>query len=244
MKFAMRDKLGREASPHLFETVENELERLWAALKALNDTVLGIDSSGTVDLSAYVKGPTPALSVDAELTLWSGTTGRLLKRGTGTGFVKVTSGVVSVQAQVDLTSEVTGLLPLANLALDGDATHVLFGDGTMRAAVKADISDFAHRLLSAEHSDTAPETPEPGAVIVGTASGETVDAGAYWLDGGPVGTVSTLDDPGDDTYWIDGAPVAFVGFSNEGQWAKLDPPPRANMILKWNGTTFEWIDYP
>lgn len=36
-----------------------------------------------------------ATSVDSELVLFSGTTGKLLKRGTGTGFVKVTSGVVS-----------------------------------------------------------------------------------------------------------------------------------------------------
>jgi hypothetical protein len=240
-RFAMRDKLGREASPQLFETIENEFERLWAALKAVNDEGGSADSS--VDLSDYVKGPTPASSVDAELALWSGTTGRLLKRGTGTGFVKVTSGVASVQALIDLTDEVTGLLPLANLALDGDATHVLFGDGTMRALVRADISDFAHRLLSAQHSDTEPETPEPGALIVGVSTGDTVDSELFWLDGQPVAIVSGLDDTGADDYWLDGAPVAPVGFSSEGQWAKLDPSPDLDVVVKWNGTSFEWAPY-
>jgi len=38
----------------------------------------------------------PAASVDGEIALFDGVTGKLLERATGTGFVKVTSGVMSV----------------------------------------------------------------------------------------------------------------------------------------------------
>ena len=241
-RFAMRNKLPREISPLAMETIENELEYLWAALKAVNESI-DTTSGATVDLSDYVTGPVPGVSVQDEIVLWSGVTGRVLKRASGTGVVHATSGVYGV-GLVNLASEVSGLLPLANLSLDGNATHLLFGDGTMRAIVKADISDFAHRLLSAEHSDTTPETPEPGAIIVGVAGGETIDAELYWIDGGPVPTVSSLADLGADEYWIDGGPLASIGFSSEGKWAKLAPPAHANMILKWDGTALGWIDYP
>lgn len=242
-RFAMRDKLSREGTPQNFETIENELERLWAALKAVNDSI-GEGGDGSVDLSDYVQGPTPAVSVANEIALWADTSGRLLKRSTGTGFVRLTSGVVSVQPAIDLNTDVTGLLPLSNLDLDGDATHVLFGDGTLRALERDDISDFPHRLLSAEHSDTEPELAEAGAIIVGRASGETIAAEAYWFDGQPAPAVSSLVDIGGNEFWIDGEPLAAIGFSSAGQWTKLDPPPHGDMILLWNGVDFEWIDYP
>jgi hypothetical protein len=230
-RFAMRDKLGREATPHTFETIENELERLWAALKRIN----------TLASEGGVQGPDS--SNDGEIVLFSGATGALLKAATGTGVVHATLGVYSV-SDVDLASEVTGLLPVGNLALDGDATHVLFMDGTMRAIVAADIGDFAHRVLSAEHSDSVPAVPEAGALIVGQTSGETVDAEVYWLDGEPAPIISGLDDPGADVYWIDGEPLAGIGFSTEGRWAKLDPSPVPDVVPLWNGVEFEWVALP
>lgn len=54
-----------------------------------------------------------ATSVDGEIVLFSGTGGKTGKRATQTGVCKVTSGVLSA-SNVDLTSEVTGVLPLAN----------------------------------------------------------------------------------------------------------------------------------
>lgn len=46
----------------------------------------------------------PSISVDAEIVLFDSTTGKLLKRATGSGFVKATGGVYSTQA-----NPVTGL---------------------------------------------------------------------------------------------------------------------------------------
>jgi hypothetical protein len=58
----------------------------------------------------------PASSVASEVVLFDGTTGKILKSATGTGIVRVTSGVYGTPGAVDLTSEVTGDLPFANLA--------------------------------------------------------------------------------------------------------------------------------
>lgn len=58
-----------------------------------------------------------ASSVDSEIALFSGTGGKTIKRATGTGFVKVTSGVIGTPAaQISLTADVTGVLPIANIA--------------------------------------------------------------------------------------------------------------------------------
>ena len=64
-----------------------------------------------------------ATSVDSEVALFSSTSGKLLKRATGTGVCKLTSGVLSV-SNVDLTSEVTGVLPLANGGTNKNMTAV------------------------------------------------------------------------------------------------------------------------
>lgn len=57
----------------------------------------------------------PASSDDNGLVLFDGISGKIIKEASGTGFVKVTSGVMGVpSATVSLTSEVAGILPVAN----------------------------------------------------------------------------------------------------------------------------------
>jgi hypothetical protein len=59
--------------------------------------------------------------------LYSGTTGKVSKRATGSGFAKVLSGVFSTSASVNLTSEVSGVLPMTNGGTDKALTPVLGG---------------------------------------------------------------------------------------------------------------------
>lgn len=86
-------------------------------------------ATGTADATTYHRGDgtwatisgeglgdastNTASSVDSEVALFSGTGGKTIKRGTGTGVAHVTSGVLSASAVV-LTTEVSGILPVAN----------------------------------------------------------------------------------------------------------------------------------
>lgn len=104
------------------------------------DTVLsGLITTNTTDIAARVIGQ--SASVDSEIALFSGTGGKTIKRATGTGFVKVTSGVMGTpSAAVDLTSEVTGTLPV-NKGGTGAATltanNVIIGNGTSAVSLVA-----------------------------------------------------------------------------------------------------------
>ena len=75
----------------------------------------------------------PAASIDSEIALFNSTTGKLLKRATGTGPAKLTSGVLSAAA-IDLSgSEVTSDLPLSKLAQASAASRLL-GRGSASGA--------------------------------------------------------------------------------------------------------------
>lgn len=90
----------------------------------------------------------PASSVDGEVALFDGTTGKLLKRATGSGVAKLSSGVLSA-SQVDLTTEVTGTLPNSNTtaASANTASAIVardasgnFSAGTITAALSGNAS--------------------------------------------------------------------------------------------------------
>jgi hypothetical protein len=85
----------------------------------------------------------PASSVEKEIALFDGTTGKLLERATGTGIVRVTSGVYGTPGNVDLTTEVTGDLPFANLVQASGASK-LVGRGSASGA-----GDFQEVTLGA-----------------------------------------------------------------------------------------------
>lgn len=79
----------------------------------------------------------PAASVASELVLFDGTTGKLIKRGSGSGYVKATSGVVSYVAAIPgadvvaATGSVAGAVTTAAQTFAG--TKTLLGDGSANA---------------------------------------------------------------------------------------------------------------
>lgn len=102
---------------------------------------LGVEWS-TVAGTGDVVGP--ASSVDSEIVLFDGTTGKLIKAATESGFVKATDGVYSTQTSIDLSTDVTGVLPTLS---------------------------YRHGLLSDPHSDTLPAAPVSGDLIYATPIG-------------------------------------------------------------------------
>jgi hypothetical protein len=94
-----------------------------------------LSSNAQTQISAKVDGV--ASSVDAEMALFDSTTGKLIKRATGTGFVKATSGVYSTSANIDLSADVsTTVLPIAN---GGTAKALTLADG---GVVWSDANSF------------------------------------------------------------------------------------------------------
>ena len=90
-----------------------------------------------VDTQDANKVTGPASSVDGEIALFDATTGKLIKRATGTGPVKATSGVYST-GNINLASEVTGTLPIANGGT-GQTSQTAAFDALAPTTVKGDI---------------------------------------------------------------------------------------------------------
>lgn len=123
-----------------------------AGVVAATDTILQAIQKLNGNIAAIVPGTGdvvgPASSVDSEVALFDGVTGKLLKRASATGVAKLSSGVLSA-SNVDLTSEVTGVLPNANTtAASANTVSAIvtrdgsgdFAAGTITAALTGNAS--------------------------------------------------------------------------------------------------------
>ena len=132
-------------------------------------------------------------SVDSEVVLFSGTAGKTGKRATGTGVAHLTSGVLSV-SNVDLTSEVTGNLPVTNLNSGTSASSSTFwrGDSTWTAPTNIYNGDGT---LSGDRSLSG----NAHTLSLGT-SGSKVSSFSVWSSGGVLlegtGSGASTWDPG------------------------------------------------
>ena len=91
-----------------------------------------------------------ALSVDSELAVFSGTTGKLVKRGTGSGLALLTSGVLSIKAAP--TGAVVGTTDTQTLtgktiAGASNTLSIREADLTLSDLTTADVSTARHGLL-------------------------------------------------------------------------------------------------
>lgn len=105
-----------------------------AALKFLK-----ADGNWAVPAGAGDVSSNTGVSVDSEIALFNSTTGKQIKRATGTGVCHATSGVFSV-SNVLLASEVTGTLPVGNggTGVTTSTNHgVLLGQGASNIAATA-----------------------------------------------------------------------------------------------------------
>jgi hypothetical protein len=119
---------------------------------ATTDTELGFVSGVTSAIQTQLNSITtaaadvivgPASAVDSQVALFDGITGKLAKASTASGVAKLASGVLSA-SNVDLTSEVTGVLPIANggtnssAALNNNRIAISSGGALVEAAALTD----------------------------------------------------------------------------------------------------------
>jgi hypothetical protein len=112
-------------------------ESLWVVTSA-NPITIGTTSitfdRAAFDANGYIAATSPV--VDSEIVLFSGVTGDAVKRATGTGYVKVTSGVIQTPAAT---------VPLSDLATQ--AANTVVANATASTAAPTAVSVGASQLL-------------------------------------------------------------------------------------------------
>lgn len=173
-------------------------------------------------------------SVNNEIVLFSGTTGKVLKRAAGTGFVKATSGVISYSTAVDLSTDTTGSLPI-NRGGTGQAT----ASDALNALLPSQTGN-ANKFFQTDGTNSGwvdvNQVPDGGTAGQLLSKIDGTDGNTEWVDaptslppGGTTGQVLTkLSGTDGDADWEDGA----SGLPDQtGQTGKF---------LQTNGTLASW----
>lgn len=100
----------------------------------------------------------PSSSVDSEVALFSGTTGKVIKRAVATGIAKLTSGVLSA------------VTTWASAALTGTASHVATFDGSGNPSSKA-VGTSANTIAAGDDSRFIAQASATDKVLARTSSG-------------------------------------------------------------------------
>jgi hypothetical protein len=160
-------------------------------------------ASGNGDVSG------PASSVDGEAVVFDGITGKLVKSATGSGVAHLLSGVLSASAVV-LTSEVSGILPIANggtnssTALSGSSIMISNGTSVIQGAAGT-TTTVLHGNASGAPSYSAVSLTADVSGILPTANGGTGLSAA-----GTLGNILTSD----GTIWTSSPMPSFIDTLN------------------------------
>lgn len=140
----------------------------------------------------------PSSSVDSEIAIFSGTTGKVIKRATGTGFAKLTSGVLSSVSNIALTD-------LANQAansITANNTNISGPPATVSLAVNQMLGRGASGNLAAIALGTnlsmsgttlnAADQPDGSSSVKGIVK---VDGTTITASGGVISAVPSLMTP-------------------------------------------------
>lgn len=115
------------------------------------------------DLSAQGNVVGQSSSVDSEIALFSGTTGKIIKRATGTGYVKVSSGVYQTPAST---------VPLTDLASQAANTVVANASGSSAAPTAFAVA--ASRIVGRGSSGNLAALTASNGLSIGASSIDTI----------------------------------------------------------------------
>jgi len=218
------------------------LSSLGSALQVLRvnagGTALEYATGGTGD----VVGPSSA--TDGQITLFDGSTGKLVKAATTTGLLKASSGV--------LAAAVSG----TDYAPATSGTSILYGNGSggfSNVTIGSGLS-FSTGTLSATGGGTTTNALTMNNSGSGVASGTTFDGSvARTISYNTIGAPSTTGTNASGTWSIaitgnaatatsvaGGAANKVLYQSASDTTAFVDAPVSAGTYLGWNGSAFAW----
>lgn len=167
----------------------------------------------------------PASSVDGEVVLFSGTGGNIVKRATGSGMAKLTSGVLSTaSAGTDYVTP-TGTETLTNKEISGGTFTNGYTEETYAPAAGASFTfDFANGTIQG-YTTNANTTITLPAVVAGKGFSIQISFGG----------AHTLSWAGGAIAWAGGSAPSFSGASGKTDTVSF----MANVAgTKWIGTAF------
>lgn len=196
----------------------------------------------------------PATSVSGEVTVFDGTTGKKVARASGSGFAKLTSGVLSAQTSVVLSTDVTGVLDETNGGTGQSsysAGDILYASGANTLAVLAKTTD-GNVLTLASGLPSWASAPAP-ALTVRTINGNDTLANSddlILLDASSAGFTFTLHDPSTATkkrYTLvvntsSTNQITLGGYNLNGASRKMQTQYETLVIIP-NGSTWTVVDH-
>lgn len=225
---------GRAAGAGTGDPTDLTANQVSTILDAATDPFLRTSAGGGGDVDG------PASSVEKEVALFDGTTGKLLERATGTGIARVASGVWGtpgnvVESEITLADNTTndvgitkhGFAPKA----PNDATKYLDGTGAYTVPAGGSASDSFKTIVVAGQSDVVADSPTDTLTLVAGANVTlTTNAGTDAV------TIAAAAGSGDST--TTDAEASKPAASNDGN---LFLPN--NGIYLWRDTGAVWAPW-
>lgn len=138
--------------------------------EGIKSSIISPTGSGGGGGSGDVNGP--AIAVDGQAVVFDGTSGKLIKANVDTGVAHLTAGVLSA-SDVDLTSEVTGVLPEAN----GGTNQSTYAQGDILYASAANT--LSKRTIGAANTVLSSNGTVPNYALLVNANIDAAAAIAY-----------------------------------------------------------------
>jgi len=172
----------------------------------------------------------PALSVNAQIALFNGTTGKLIQAATTTGLVKATSGVIA--------AAVSG----TDYAPATSGTSILKGNGAGGFSNATSGTDYAPAtsgtsILKGDGSGGFANATAGTDYVPITGTGAT---GSWNINAATATSATSATSATTATNLAGGAANKISYQTSSGATSFIDAPTTSSTYLQWNGSAFTW----